>query len=86
MTSDAVLACDTLDYFIDEDSARAKGEPVLKQGENTVSGDVMMFHLDEGELKRINVSGNPKLVQKDGELSAGRWRFDSTRASWRRLR
>jgi len=78
VTGDAVLTCDTLDYFIDEDSARAQGRPVLKQGENTVSGEMMMFHLEEGDLKRINVAGSPKLVQQDGEL-AGRQveiRFD----------
>lgn len=69
LTSDAVLTCDTLDYFIDEDSARARGKPVLKQGENSVSGEMMMFHLVEGELSRIDVAGSPRLVQKDGELS-----------------
>jgi lipopolysaccharide export system protein LptA len=68
VTSDATLTCDTLDYFIDEDSARAMGKPVLVQGENTVTGEMMMFHLAEGDLKRISVAGSPRLVQKEGEL------------------
>jgi lipopolysaccharide export system protein LptA len=68
-TSDAQLTCDTLLYFVDHDSARANGNPVLKQNENTVTGDLMSFGFEQGDLKRIDVAGTPKLVQKDGEIT-----------------
>ena len=69
VTSDAVLTCDTLIYFLDQDSARAMGNPMLKQDENTVTGDLMSFRFDSGDLRRIDVAGKPKLMQKDGEIT-----------------
>jgi lipopolysaccharide export system protein LptA len=74
-TSDAVLTCDTLIYFIDQDSARAEGRPVLKQTDNTVTGEQMSFRFVEGDLKRIDVAGKPRLQQPDGEITGDQVRI-----------
>lgn len=69
VTGDAVLTCDTLVYFLDQDSARATGSPMLKQGDDTITGTLMSFFLDSVNLRRIAVAGKPKLTQKDGEIT-----------------
>jgi lipopolysaccharide export system protein LptA len=71
LTGDAVLNCDTMWYFMDQDSARASGSPVLKQQENLVTGDLMRFKFAKDSLKQIDVTGEehpPKLTQKSDEI------------------
>jgi lipopolysaccharide export system protein LptA len=71
-TGEALLTCDTMTYFTDQDSAWAKGAPVLTQKENQVTGERMSFRFQGGELERIQVLGSernpPKLSQKEDEM------------------
>ena len=72
VTQDVQLNCDTLRYFLEQDSALAHGHPVMTQSGNTVSGDGMRFHFDSTNLRRIDVSGDgqlPKLVRKQDSLT-----------------
>jgi lipopolysaccharide export system protein LptA len=64
VTGDATLECDTLAYFLDQDSAQAIGAPVLTQKESQVSGEMMSFRFDQGDLKRIEVRGGERVVPK----------------------
>ncbi|MEO0109089.1 MAG: LptA/OstA family protein [candidate division WOR-3 bacterium] len=71
-TADALLTADTLDYFIDQDSALARGLPVLTHQENRVTGEQMAFHFAQGELQRIEVRGTsrncPQLIRALDQL------------------
>jgi lipopolysaccharide export system protein LptA len=54
-------ACSTLTYFVADNIVRMEGNPILREGQNTVRGDVIKFYVKENRSEVL--SGSKRRVE-----------------------
>ncbi|MEO0093155.1 MAG: LptA/OstA family protein [candidate division WOR-3 bacterium] len=57
-SKEAILTCDSLIYFWERDSGVAYQKPMLKEKNNELSGQTMVFLAQDSELKQIEIVGD----------------------------